>query len=178
MTAGKMARLVAASGVLGGVSLGLLGLASPIAAFGQSAPRLVRETAPGCSTVSAAVVKAAVGGAATAPSTGSGTSNGLKSINCTYSTVSISYSTPATVAEYNTQLAMLKKATTVKTVSGIGNDAFHGTGSSCSSSGCGTVQNLWFLVTGKAYVEVSPLKSTITVAQVEALGKKIATALK
>jgi hypothetical protein len=136
-------------------------------------------TAPSCSTVSPSMVKAALGGSPGTPgsSTSSNSFFGYKATNlsCTYSTtINVTYSTPATVGDYNKALSTLKNVAGAKLVSGIGNGAFSGTGSNavCSPK-CVSVktQNLWVLVTGKTFFEISGSKATT--AQEEALAKKM-----
>ena len=103
-------------------------------------------------------------------------------VNCTYSSsTNISYSTPATVADYKLALATLKNAAGAKTVPGIGNGAFSGTGSNTvasynaktkkSTNTTVTTANLWVLVTGKTIFEISASK--VTAAQEETLAKKM-----
>jgi hypothetical protein len=159
-----------------------------VAGLGLSAAAAVSAAAaPNCATVSAATVKAALGGSPATPSPQTPSTNtfdGYKAsaVTCTYaSTISISYSTPATVADYNLALATLKNVAHAKTVSGIGNDAFSGTGGNTISSYNAktkkttttnvTTDNLWVLVTGKTFFEISASK--VTPAQEEALAKKM-----
>ena len=143
--------------------------------------------APNCPTVSAAIVQAALGGSLTTPPAQTPSSNsfdGYKAsvVNCTYSsTVNVSYSTPATVADYKLALATLTHATTVTPVSGVGNAAFSGTGKNTVSAynpttkktvvTTVTTQNLWVLVTGKTFFEISA--SSVTLAKEEALARKM-----
>lgn len=143
--------------------------------------------APNCPTISAAIVKAALGGSPVTPPAQTPTTNtfdGYKAsvVDCTYaSNISISYSTPATVADYKLALNTLKNVAGAKTVSGIGNDAFSGTGSNTiasynaktkkTTSTTVTTDNLWVLVTGKTFFEISASK--VTTAQEETLAKKM-----
>jgi len=167
------------------VATGLSGAAG----IGVSAAALLSTAAaaPNCPTVNATIVKAALGGSPVAPpaqTPSTNTFDGYKAsvVTCTYaSTINISYSTPATVADYNLALATLKHATAVKMVSGIGNGAFSGTGSNTvasynattkkSTTTTVTTDNLWVLVTGKTFFEISASK--VTPAQEETLAKKM-----
>ena len=147
--------------------------------------------APTCLTVSSSELKSVLGGTPqSTPSTGSSSNSfyGYKqtTLTCTYSTTAnISYSTPATVADYKTALKTLTVAAGAKTVSGIGDGAFYGTGSntssSCPASTNGkpvtcknvtvTTDNLWVLVTGTTFFEISASK--VTFSEEETLAKKI-----
>ena len=169
-----IASIIAATG-FAGIALSAAATASTAAA------------APNCPTVSAAVVKAALGGSPVAPpaqTPNTNTFDGYKAsvVSCTYAaTINISYSTPATMADYKLALATLTHATAVKTVSGIGNAAFSGTGSNTvaaynaatkkSTTTTVTTDNLWVLVTGKTFFEISASK--VTPAQEETLAKKM-----
>ena len=172
-----IAATVVATGVSGVTGVSLSAVAS--ASTGAKGPT--------CSTVSGAAVKAALGGSVQSlpgSSTSSNSFDGYKAtvLSCTYSaTVSISYSTPATVADYKLALATLKHATTVTVVSGLGNAAFSGTGTNTvgtynpktkktTSTTVKTV-NLWVLVTGKTFFEISASK--VTLAQEKTLAKKM-----
>jgi ribosomal protein L28 len=158
-----------------------------ITGIGLSAAAAAAAAAPNCPTVSAAVVQSALGGSPVAPPAQTANANsfdGYKAsvVTCSYaSTINISYSTPATTADYKLALATLSHATAEKVVSGIGNAAFSGTGSNTISaynaktkkSTNTTVKtvNLWVLVTGKTFVEISA--SGVTLAKEKALAKKM-----
>jgi hypothetical protein len=165
-------RLFAALAVVAAGFVGSGGLAAPQSAFAAG-------KVPTCATISPAVVKAALGGSPGTPSSSSGTDSFLgykqSTVGCTYSSaVTITYSTPATSAAYKSALATLKKATQVSVVTGIGNGAFTGTGTNtvCSPK-CKTVvtDNIWVLVTGSTFFEISASK--VTFAKEEALAKKM-----
>ena len=159
-----------------------LGVAAAVAAVGigvSGAASAYNAAAPSCSTVSSSVVKAALGGSPGTPGSSTSTNSfyGYKAtdLSCTYSTtINVTYSTPATVGDYNKALSTLKNVAGAKLVSGIGNGAFSGTGTNnvCSSK-CVSVktQNLWVLVTGKSFFEISGSK--VTAAQEEVLAKKM-----
>jgi len=176
-------------------SMAVAGAAAVLAALVAFAlaPVAAGGAAPSCSTVSSATVQAALGGTQANPGTGSTSTNsydGYKAtvLGCTYSSaVNISYSTPATAANFDKALATLKQVAGAKTVSGIGQGAFSGTGSNTISN-CNaktgkctnknvTDDNLWFLVTGKAIVEISATASSAIPAGEETLARKIVAAL-
>lgn len=136
--------------------------------------------APTCTTVSPATVQAALGGSMQAtPGTSNSKISGLSYLGCTYSaTANISFISPDTSSAFASLLAMLKKATKVSTVTGIGTSAFSGTGSNTSSTcvpggKCTqktvTTQNLWVYVAGKAVFEISA--SGVTLGREESLAK-------
>jgi hypothetical protein len=159
---------------------------SAVIALGPAEAHLASVT---CASVSPSAVKTAIGAPVQTPN-GSASTNSFDGyqasvLNCTYSsTLNISYSTPATAANWGKTETTLKRATAEKPVSGIGNGAFSGTGSNsvstCNAKTGKCVQksvvdnNLWFLVTGKAIVEIS---STATLAREEALARKVVAGL-
>ncbi len=143
-------------------------------------------TAPSCTTISTALVKSTLGGApeTASSSTSTNTFDGYKAtvLSCTYSaTVNITYSSPATVADYKLAMKTLQHATIVKSVMGIGTSAFSGTGTNSSSvydattkkykTVTVTTNNLWVLVKGKTFFEISA--SGTTAAKETALAKKM-----
>jgi hypothetical protein len=117
---------------------------------------------------------------------GTGSWNGITQVTCAYgSVVTIAYGTPATVAANKTNLTDYKKAAIVTTVPAIGNAAFSVTSTNdactyangkntCTSS---TLENLWVLVTGKSYLDISGNVKTATLAKLESLAKQVVKAV-
>ena len=138
--------------------------------------------APTCATVPSSTVQAALGGTMQGtPGIGNSKIGGLAYLTCTYNaTANITFISPTTSSAFASLLAMLKKATKVSTVTGIGTSAFSGTGSNTSSTctaggSCKmvtvTAQNLWVYVAGKAIFEISVGKGSLS--REESLAKTI-----
>jgi hypothetical protein len=132
-------------------------------------------------------VKATLGGSPGSPSTQSPSTNTFygytdTQLTCSYSTTAmIYYNSPATTTAFNAALKVLTGAAGVKTVSGVGSMAFGGTGTNTvgsynaktkkTTTTTVTTTNLWVLVTGKSFFEISA--SGASLAQEEALAKKM-----
>ena len=171
-------------------TLGLLG-AGGLAAIAL-APAAARPASLSCTGVSPATVGATIGATVGPPNSSTSTNSfdGYKAtvLACTYSSsLSISYSTPATSASWAKTEATLKGAAAAKAVSGLGKGAFSGTGSNTISS-CNaktgkctnktvTDDNLWVFVPGKAIVEISATASQVSLVREEALARKVVAAL-
>ena len=183
----KSVSRMALSATLAGAAATIeVALFSPVTSAATAGP-------PNCSAVSVWMVKAALGGSPSTPSIGSTTilsptGGELSTVDCDYGTVTISYSTRATVAEYKTQFAMAQLAAAaydsrekVTQVSGIGNDAFNLTisGRFCPHEGNGpcihSIEELDVLVTGKTYFEITAetISGSVNVAHYETLAKEI-----